>query len=199
MAIKALQILGWVIGLGFLGGVSYYAYTLGKYKIKFRIRKITGTHNIVIDDRAKIIKIGKKGKSVTKWALKRQKENIPIPPDEAISIDSKGRMIVEAYSTSQGQYQYIVPKASVKTLEPLNTDDKSFYAEEFADSLKYKSTDWSGVIMMVTQGVILVTVLVLALIFVNQIIEPAGLVADKLVAAIESAKQCQAIVPINAP
>ena len=199
MVITTLKVLGWFIGLAFIGFVSWFAWNSMQYRIKFRIRKITGTHNIIIDDRARIVRLGKTGKSVVKWRLKKMKENIPVPPDGAISIDNRGKMVVEAYSTTQGQYEYIVPNTAVQTLEPLTTDDKSFYAEEYKDSMKYKGMDWSHLLGMITNGVILVTVLVLALIFVNNIIEPADMVANKLVSAIESAKQCQALVPVNAP
>jgi len=194
-----LFLIGWALVFAFFIGIGWYVWMITTYKIKFRIRKVTGTHNIIYDDKAKVVRIGKKGKSVIKWRLQKLKQNAPIPPDEAISIDKKGKMVVDAYYTEQGEFKYILPKRSVPSLEPLSSDDKTFYAEEFKDSLKYKGTDWSGVIMMVTQGVILITVLVLALVFVSSIVEPADIIADKLIMAVESAKSCQAIIPLNAP
>ena len=67
MVITTLKVLGWFIGLAFIGFVSWFAWNSMQYKIKFRIRKITGTHNIIIDDMARVVRLGKKGKSVVKW------------------------------------------------------------------------------------------------------------------------------------
>ena len=162
----------WVMIIALVGGLTWLIITLLTYNIKYRVRLVTGGANIVFDDRAREVKV--KG-VVKEWQLLRRRHKVPIPPSEVISPTKKGGLTVEAFYTPEGQYEYAQPAFEVKSIDPLSSDDKTFYASQYKDSLKYKTMDWNSIIMVATSGAVLVTVLVIALIFVKDIVAPANI------------------------
>ena len=76
-----------------------------KYIHKFRVREVTNNRKIIKDTRAKEFK--NKDDGALYWKLKSTKEVLPVPPSEAIEVDSKGHKCVEAYKLPTGEYAYI--------------------------------------------------------------------------------------------
>lgn len=96
-ALLALITLGCVVGLG------VFIWHLTRYKHKFRIKRITGTKTIVVDDKAKEFK-DKDG--ITWWKLLKHKHVIAVPPADCLDVTNKGRHSVEAYYSDESGYQF---------------------------------------------------------------------------------------------
>lgn len=117
----------------------------GKFKHKFRIKEVIQGRKIYYDDVARDYK-DKQG--VRWWRLLKQKENVEIPPPEAIEIDTKGKKCVEAYRLETGEYIYIKDGWTSKEI-PLNiqeVDEKLIPADikkiEDEETRKARITEW---------------------------------------------------------
>lgn len=104
---SAFDISGWFIlvitTIGAVVGLSAYIYHLLSFKHKFRIKKLTGTKTVVIDDKAKEF-TDKSG--VTWWRLLRMKHTIQVPPADCLDVTTKGKHSVEAYYSDESGYQF---------------------------------------------------------------------------------------------
>lgn len=100
---------GCVIALGI------FIWHMLQYKHKFRIKKITGTKTIVVDDKAKEFK---DRDGITWWKLMKQKHIIAVPPADCLDVTERGRHSVEAYYSDESGYQY-EKSASGKDLEDI--------------------------------------------------------------------------------
>lgn len=97
LVILIITALGAVIGLGI------YIWSITRYKHKFRIKLITGTKTIIIDDKAKQF-TDKDG--ITWWKLLKRKHIIAVPPADTLDVTERGRHSVEAYYSDEGGYQF---------------------------------------------------------------------------------------------
>lgn len=196
------------------------------YKYKVRVRVLTGTKKLVWDEKAKIIR---KKNEPEKLYLRKSKDYLPTPPPDAIDITPKGRQIIEVYKIAEKQYKYLVDDNSlINVIEPVfnektgevefkytdgvknlkfrifNSNDKEFLVNQYRIALERKGAKWQDHIPMITSGIVLITVFVIALAFYPQIIEKAGelvdklaVIADKMDASIRVIDSCQNIQPVG--
>lgn len=173
-----------------------------KYNFYVRVRELTGTKTLVKDVKGKIIK--KKGQPETLF-IKKFKDHLQVPPFDAIDITAKGKKVVEVYKIGEKQYRYLIDdnknfnvkqpvfddetgetsyelEDNVKELKfrIFNSDDKEFLVNQYRIALERRGFKWQEHIPMITSGIVLVTVFVVALAFYPEIIEKAGLLIDKL-------------------
>lgn len=97
ITVLIITVLGCALGLG------VFIWHLTRYKHKFRIKKITGTKTIVIDDKAKEFR---DSDGVTWWKLLKHKHVIAVPPADCLDVTERGRHSVEAYYSDESGYQY---------------------------------------------------------------------------------------------
>lgn len=104
---SAFDIGGWFVlaitAIGAVTGLGFYIWHLTRFKNKFRIKKLTGTKTIVIDDKAKEY-TDKSG--VTWWRLLKMKHVIQVPPADCLDVTTKGNHSVEAYYSDESGYQF---------------------------------------------------------------------------------------------
>ena len=165
----------------FIGMIWFFLW-FKSYNIKFRIWVVTGSNSLCIDDMAKVIR--RKGEA-PKWKLRNRKDYVPIPDDDSISINKKGKLCVEAFYTEKGQYIYKknINNPNLDINNPLTTIDKEFYANEHIDAVqKYKKKNWMELLSTMAPliGVIIIVIFMFA--FWGQIVKPFMEMGDKIIA-----------------
>ena len=140
------------------------------YNIRFRIRQITGSKKIIIDDWAKEVK-GANG--VEHWRIKGKKINVPVPPPNAIEINNKGKMVVEAYLTAEGELKYIEDKTQeVDSFQPLLSKDREFYINQMRKAEERRKKGIIEYVPVIASGLVLVLVMGLMFAFWEDITDP---------------------------
>ncbi len=191
--------------LAIVGGLLFYIFSMSKFKHKFRIKEVINGRKIVRDDRARDYKT-KDG--VIYWRLLKRKENIPVPPPEAIELDSKGRKCVEAYRLETGEYIFIkdvsevIPrkiieienekkreeeikkwakdKTVIEAFQPLTTKQRLIMINQIKKAQERRTMKWQDYILPVV-GIGAVVILVVALmIFYGDMAKPLLEMGDKL-------------------
>jgi len=89
-----------------IAGIIFFRYMI-QYKHKIRIRELTGTKKLIVDDLAREYK---DDDGVEWWKLLKRKHLMPKPPDDCIELTNKGRKCVEAYYTENGEYLFLRDK-----------------------------------------------------------------------------------------
>ena len=104
--------------------LGVFIYLILKYKHRVRIREIIKGRKVIFDYKAR----DKTVDGVHYWRIagEKQKERrlIPVPPTEAIEINSKGKKVIEAYRFPTNEVSYIKDTAQVEEPpEILYSDD----------------------------------------------------------------------------
>lgn len=92
-----------IITAGCLIALGIFIWSITRYKHKFRVKKITGTKTIVIDDKAKEFR---DRDGILWWKLLKLKHIIAVPPADCLDVTDRGRHSVEAYYSDESGYQY---------------------------------------------------------------------------------------------
>jgi len=166
----------WILIIGIVAFLGYFLWWIAQYnKVKIVIRRIADGRVIVVQDKARIIK--KKGQPI-RWKLLKLKDFIPVPPDRAIEITSKGKYFVEAYYTEDGEFIYINDKieknGNIGSLYPLKNVDKEFYVQQVEEGNKYNKKKWQDVVLMLAPTMAIILILVLFMVFFEQVVKPTG-------------------------
>ena len=109
------QVLYWVIALAVIGVGGFWLYLEGKYKNQVRLKEIVNGRVIVRDYKAAYFEDIDKS---AWWKIAGEKDKtkklIPIPPEEAIEINHKGKKFVEGYRFETGEVVFIKDSLNVK-------------------------------------------------------------------------------------
>lgn len=196
----------WLLGLTAIGVVTWWIWRELQYlKVKYVVRRVADNRVIVTIDRCRIIK--KKGEPI-KWKLKKLKDFVPVPPDEAIEITAFGRYFVEAYYTEQGEYVYIkdqfqTKKGDLGSLYPVQNTDKEFYIQQQQEGKKYDSKKLSEALLQLAPVMAIILILVLFMIFFDKVVGPTISMAEQLssvskniIEAAQALSSCSQNIPI---
>lgn len=165
-----------VIGLTLLV-VVYFFYNSSLYKIKFNVKIITGSKKIWFYDKARVIK--DKNGVVICWQLLRRRHRVPIPPPQAIEINNKGKLVVTAYYTEEGEYIYSIDKNdSLRGIDPLTTDDREFFLNELKKAETRKGFKWQDHLMTMGALLFVLVIIVLSFVYWEDISKPAVQISE---------------------
>lgn len=145
-----------------IGMSSYLVWFNSRFKIKYRLRELTGSRKLIFDDKAREIK--KDGKKV--WELLKKKRIVPVAPDDAIDVDMRGKKVVEAYLTQTDDIVYCVDNNTVGTLnettgfKPMTTKQKHIYMDEMKKAYERSRRKWQDVLVPMASiaGVVMIAV-----------------------------------------
>lgn len=129
----------------------FFIIWLTSFKHFITVRQVTGGKIVVKRDRAKIVKdkLGVEKLKLLSTPKFMKGDRIGLPPDEAVLTTNKGKLIADVYRTQNSQYIWVVDKGLNKKIKypdgstednffPLDTMDRSFYADEWEEAEKYK-------------------------------------------------------------
>lgn len=173
-----------VVGI-LLIGVIYFVF-FQKKRYQFRVRHVTGTKCLIIDD----IGIEFKNPDGVKYIkLRKHKEVIPLPPETAIDLNKNGKPIVECYRDPIGNYQYIKDKGINEFFHPINTNQQIILADQIVKAkMKKKSGLMENLPALISFGFAAV-VIVSILLFYKDAISPVTSAANSIMA--ERTKQLE--------
>lgn len=188
-----------------IGLLSYLIINLLKYKHYMRIKKIANDgRKVVFDDRFAEI-IDKDG--IRWWRLLKNKNLsltkkglIQIAPSEAIEIDKKGRMVVEAYAldtgeviyakdivkgmpqdlTPEGKKLWLAKNKVVDAYQPLTTKQRLMFIKQIRKAEEKKKTDWKQNIPMLIGIGAAVIILIALLVFWEDMAKPLLTMSERL-------------------
>ena len=153
-----MTIINWLLLILILGltlGVVY-VFVFKKNKYFFRIRLLTGTKKLIIDDVAIEWKDKKK---VSYLKLKKMKELVPMPPQDAIDLSRKGKKIVEAYRDERGNYAYVCDKGLDGFKQPIETNQRIILADQTIKAHSKKTGLMQYMPMIIGLGFVIILVL----------------------------------------
>ena len=189
------SILLWLVLLVTIGAVIGVIIFILRYNIKFRVREVIGGRTRIIDDRARQVT---DNEGVLKWKLLKGKTCVPIPPAEAIHLTNKGKYSVEAYKLPEGEYKYVMDngcnKDKLTNFEPLDTADREFYASEMKEAEQYRKKDWKEYILPIAGIVTIFGVLVVMLVFWEDIAKPGITIVEKAASISQSQQETTKII-----
>ena len=159
-------------------GLSWY---LSTFKHKVRIKKIVKGRTIVIDDKARERR-DKDG--AIWWIFLKTKIKTLSPPDEAIDINKRGKLLTEGYLIKDGRFiwrvdtlkedEILKASDSVKGDHKLFTsEERALYAKEIRDSEKYKKKSISDLLVAAAPYIAIIMIFALFLIFFNEVVAPS--------------------------
>ena len=112
-----------------LAGAGWLFFWVTSFKNIIVIRQLTGSKTKrVVRDKWKIWK--DPATKVEYVRLMKCKDWLPIPPDSAVDLTSKGKLFVEAYRNSNGEYSYIEDKGKPDFFQPLTTNQRIILANQ---------------------------------------------------------------------
>ncbi|MHA1880243.1 MAG: hypothetical protein ACTSYG_07575 [Candidatus Heimdallarchaeota archaeon] len=162
-----------IIGVVIAGLLFWLIYNISKYKFRFVVRELVSGRKRIKNDKARLWK-DKRG--VEYWKLLKSKALVPVPPVDAIDIDTRGKYFVEAYKTPGGEYHYIVDNANIDfndiSLEPVTTNQRAMLADQIklANDRRKKSI-WEH-LQPIAGGLMVVAVFIILIAFYGKIAEP---------------------------
>jgi len=133
-----VTILWWVLGLLVLGGIIFFILLIKKFDNVCIVREIVQGRERVTVDKARL-KQDKDG--AYWWQLKKEKVKdkklLPPPPEKALDITKKGKLIAECWRYPSGHVEWI--ESDHKTGNIDYTVEKNEKGEEIDVSLHRKS------------------------------------------------------------
>ena len=122
-----LWILVALLVCGVLGIIAYRA----TFKVKVRLRHLTGSNDKIKDCVGKIVndKVDGVQKLIVMPKLFKTFK-MPAPPYAAVSINMRGKDSVEVEITPDGDMRYITKSKTDREYKPLDTNDKIFVLNE---------------------------------------------------------------------
>lgn len=188
-----------LVGVGVIIGLVFY---LMAYKHKVRIRKIVKGRTIIIDDKAKEVK-GKDGDIW--WKFLKTKIKTQTPPDEAVDIGKKGKLVTEGYLIKDGRF--IWRTDTLKEEDILNeaksvdgdvklftSEERALYAKELKDSEAYKKKNISELLVAAAPYIAIIMIFALFLIFFGEVISPMQELGSHVKSSLETQRETMSIV-----
>lgn len=197
----ATVILWLLLIIGIAGIVGLVLYLMS-FKHKVRVRKIVKGRTIIIDDKAKIIK-GKDGEFW--WRFLKTKLKVTSPPDEAVDIGKKGKLVTEGYLIKDGRFiwrtdtlkeeEIFEAVDSVKGDHKLFTsEERALYAKELKDSEAYKKKKISDLLVAAAPYIAIIMIFALFLIFFGEVINPIQELGRHVQSSLETQRETMVIV-----
>jgi hypothetical protein len=152
--------------------ITWFIITVMQYKHKVMIIYKTSHSNIIIEDKARIVK-DEDEKEV--WKLWKLKDSMPPPPKDARSITKNGKFfVIASYSEEEG-YLFRMDKDYHEQIakDKLTTNQKMFYVNQFKKAQANRRKSWQDVISNAVPYLALVIIVVCLFIFWGEIAEPS--------------------------
>ena len=171
----------------FGGGASMIVLfsLMKKYKYRVQIREVANGRKIIYEDKAKEWYDDKNIKYLVLRRAPKQRKMMPFPPEEAVEIDNKGHKHVIVYLAESGDYQYATDNVKEHTLKAIPAEQKVMLASQIRRAQERKPTSWKDHIGTITNGMVLVMIIISILVFggdfFTQVTEPATKLGEKLV------------------
>lgn len=166
-----MSVFYYLFVLAFVGGTGYIFYRiLWQYRHKVRIREIRGRTQYIQDDKLWI----KKKNGMITWHLMKNKEQIPIAPDDCISLGQWGTKVIEAFRTETGQLTYInpIPEKKLKPFEPITTNQRIMYRSIYKKINQKRIESWKNNIPQIASIGVMGIVVVCLFVFWGNLAEP---------------------------
>lgn len=174
---------GFLLLLGIL--IVYGIFYLLSFKHRVRIRQLgKDGRELVIDDKAREFKDKSR---VRKWKLLWTGQVVELPPDDCIDITKKGKIVSECYRTADGTIIWIRSRFDLEhfqtahpDFEPFKTEERVMAVHEYRQAEEYKNRGWSDKLFQMAPVLAVIMILVIFMIFFNQVVAPTRDLASNL-------------------
>lgn len=195
-------VLLWLLVVIGVGVIIFLIVFLLAYKHKVRIRKIVKGRTIIIDDKAKEVK-GKDGDIW--WKFLKTKIKTLSPPDEAVDIGKKGKLVTEGYLIKDGRFVWrtdsLKEEDILDDVEHVKGDHKLFtseeralYAKELKDSEAYKKKKISDLLAAAAPYIAIIMIFALFLLFFGEVVQPMQELGNQVQASLQTQQETMNIV-----
>lgn len=177
MELINFNLLMYLLLIASISFVLFVIYDLMQFKHFVRVRVLVNGRRIIHDVKAREIK-NKDGTYV--WRLRRFKDDLPLPPPEAIDVNRKGKLVVEAYRDSEGNYTYIKDtNDKIETFQPLTTKQRSLLIHQIAKAHDRKTKRWQDALLPIASIGVLGIVAIALMVFYGDMGKPLLEMGDR--------------------
>jgi hypothetical protein len=173
-----------LFGLAFVGIVTYVIYDETKYK-----------HTAIIKENNKGTELRKilKAKEYIdadgniKWKIRKIKDSIPRPPNQAITLNEKGRFTVEFYALDGGEIKPVIDNGYfkenqdefIRMSKPVTPSQRHIIISEIQKANRDKKKTIAEVITYAIPFIALVMIITMFMIFFGEAVQPMIDLGDK--------------------
>jgi len=177
-------------------GIIIFALEMSKYKYRITIREVLSDGRKLISiDKAK--EVNKKGQKY--WKTLKTKLTLPIPHQDAIDIDTKGKKCVELYLNQKGEPFWIKDNTKLSDngniingeFEPLETGERDLLITRIERAQERKGKGWKDQIVPLAALGAIVILVVCLMVFWGDLAKP---VLEQGKTMVESKKTDLAII-----
>ena len=173
-----------LLGIAFVGIISKIIYD----EIQFKHTAIIKENNKGTELR-RILKakefIDKDGN--VKWKLRKIKESIPRPPNQAITLNDKGRFTVEFYQLDGGEIKPVVDNGYfkenqdefIRMSKPVTPSQRHIIISEIQKANRDKKKSVAEIITFAVPFIALVMIITMFMIFFGEAVQPMINLGDK--------------------
>ena len=165
------------LGVAILGLVIFIILDNKKYKHRVEIREVINGRKILRHCRARDFTDDDNG---LWWRIKGEKRKefrfLPIPASESIELDWKGRKCVTLYRDGNNSIKYVVDKTKdmgkIEEFKPLTSAQRVILTGQIRKAETRGGKDWKDNIPLIVIGIQLVILIVVILVFMEDIAKP---------------------------
>ena len=160
-----------------VGLVVFIILDVLKFKHRVEVREIINGRKIIRHYKARDYVDNDK---VNWWKLKGEKRNefklLPVPPSESIEINWKGKKCVTVYRDCYGSVKFAKDPTSslgdVKEYKPLTSSQRVILVNQLRKAESRGGKDWKQNLPMFVVGFQLLIIIVIALVFMEDVAKP---------------------------
>jgi len=179
----------WIVIILAILAVVFAIWWYLSFKFNVVVREVINNKTIIKRDKAKVTKTRQ---GIIFWKLRGFNVRVPEPPSQAIDVDYKGKKWVEFYKKSDGSFVPISDQFTEEKFikefpdfKPFTTEQRALLVHELEEAEKYKKKSISEILIALAPYIAIVLVLVVFMIFFNDVVTPTVQLGDKLVKATE--------------
>lgn len=170
---SAYTLVYWVILLVIIAAVLYFVTDRMKYKVQLRVREITNGVTIV-KDCAGWLGVDKHGiRFLKSYRFLKKPLDLPLPPENAISVTSKGKRVIEVWKLQSGEFSFVIDQGpDLKKFQSFTPNQRISLVNELKKA-DYNKGDWTQHIPLITSSVTLIIIFIIAISFWGDVVAPA--------------------------
>jgi hypothetical protein len=179
----------WIVIILAIGLLIFFVWWYFSFKFNIVIRDVVNGRKIIKYDKAKVVS-GKTG--IHFWKFRGLGDRVPEPPSRCIEVDSKGRKFCEFYRLSDGtlipgkdEFEEQNIKKDFPQFKPFPTEQRALQVHELEESESYKKKKFGEILVAIAPYVAILLVLIVFMIFFNDVVAPTVQLGNNLVSASE--------------
>lgn len=175
-----------IVIFSIVGFIVWFAWWTNKYRHRVMIKEVARGRTLIHHDRARNFK-ARDGNIW--WKLWYRKDKLPEPPSECVELTRKGKKWCAFYYSEEmgyvpiqdtNKYEDWKMKLKAEGFEPFTPQHRAILINEMTEAADYKKKSLADLLAVAVPSMTFIVMLALLLIFWGKVVEPFGIMGDKL-------------------